>query len=249
MSKTLDQERSIDALKRRSQNTAALAVQIAPEAPAPAAPPAVAVMPDPVTPDSIIAALPGPQIELPPLASAPQTPQAPLVRRRYALRAAFPILLLELAFIQTVRPPMLVPDVRHLSARLSAWLQRPAAAPPQIPQPTPRVIPVAAQTTAPALPPETPATASGYPAEGRGGRGDADAAGGDTAPSVEEHAPAPSLPVVSLPTLRPPLTDEALTPRSTALEDTRKVLRLMESALQDAAHAVLTAQADSESSP
>ena len=121
---------------------------------------------------------------------------------------------------------MALPDLSDVPARLSAWLQRPAAPLPQIPHPTPRAIPAAVQAPLPALSPILPDHRSG----GRGRR-----------PGGKPRAPLSSASAVPAPRT---LAADVFVPRSTALEDTRKVLQLMESALQDAAYAVVAAQED-----
>ena len=218
MSKTLDQERVLDARKRRPQESTPPTVQATPQAPTREAPRPDADRPVPIT------------------VTSPAAETRP-VRRRRVLRAAVLILLFESAFIGIVRPPLAVPEMartidwvadhwppraegtldrladRWLSGRNRAldWLSD------HLPRPTTLVVPVPARPKA--LPPPT-AT--------------------DRAPNADLRL------TMSAP--RPPrsLIENPLAPRSTALEDTRKVLRLMESALQDAAHAVRTAQADSD---
>ena len=203
MSKTLDQERVLDARKRRPQESTPPTVQAPPQAPTLEAPRPDADRPVPPTVTS----------------SAAETRP---VRRRRVLRAAVLILLLKSAFIGIVRPPLAVPEM----ARTMDWVAD--HWPPRAPQPMPRVVPAAVVRPSVARPAQDPASAP---------------------PAVHERLPEPSidtLPTASDAPRHRRLAMNPLAPRSTALEDTRKVLRLMESALQDAAHAVRTAQADSD---
>ena len=238
MSKTLDQERILDSLKRQHR-AAPSAAQAPPEARLPEARPAVVMQPDPV-----VAARPSPHAapQAMPQPEDPQeiyrglrrvlvqqTTQTPPVHRRYVLRVALLVVLLELAFIQAVRPPLAVPDVDRVLAWLSVRLPRPAA-PSHPPQSMPRVIPAAVARPSVAPPSQDPAPAP---------------------PAVHEPLPEPSvetLPTASDVPRHRRLAMNPLAPRSTALEDTRKVLQLMESALQDATRAVLAAQPDTENS-
>ena len=219
MSKTLDQERILDSLKRQPRFTPS-AVQDLPATLLPDVPSAVAVMADPV-PEPVIVPPAAPETALPTLALAPQVIEASPVRRRYVLRAGLPILLLELALIYTVHPPMALPDLSGVPARLSAWLQRPAEPLPQLPQPTPHIIPAAVQTPVLAFPSEPPVPA---------------------APALKRAPPSETLPSASAVPAPRTLAADIFAPRSTPLEDTRKVLRLMELALQNAAYAVVAAQ-------
>ena len=246
MSKTLDQERILDSLKRQPRFMPSIP-QTLPETVLQDTPPTAAVTPEPVIPEPILALPskpPAPQREPSAAAATPPAIQPSPIRRRYALRVGVPLLLCELAFIRTVHPPMALPDLGGVPAQFSAWLQRPAAAAPQIPQPTPYTIPAAVQPPLLALPSEPPVPKApaikrvpppelrGHPPELRSGRSGARPGG----------KPSSMLPSASAAPIPRTLTADVFAPRSPALEDTRKVLRLMESALQDAAYAVVAAQ-------